>query len=380
MLCGNTLLLNACRAANLMRARRTSVALVQEDLSISIPLHYAGVQFWQRDNIPSGLVLGNSRPWSFNLAPYVQHNPDGQRSSWFSIEAVEGVLNWDSFDASLSFLSSVPRLYQTLGQPPTWAVAVQSGTPVDTWSFPPKSNQPPDDIGKWTAFCSAIAERAANAGRTGIYWDIWNEVDYSATWSQPGSWSALGPLTKAANQAIKAVDPTAKILSPSFVSTYNTKATDIVTLLNVSDGSSGVLADWVDGISNHSYAKSLNPTGWYRSTLLWTDTRRMNNALTTAGYGFLPIHITEAGVENFLAYNQAHQKTLLFRSMLINAAAGAQGYCAYTYDDPNVGNIGSFEADWNEFASNVNGGNLTRLTINEDQSVSAVINGRVMTY
>lgn len=360
---------------------KTRANLVSEQLSVSIPADFAGVQFWRRDNIPAGLVIGNSRPWSFNLAPYVQHNPDGQRSSWCSIEAVEGVYRWDSFDASLSALAAVPRLYQTLGQPPSWAVATQVGTPInDMWSFPPKSNQPPDDVGKWSSFCTLIAQRALNAGRTGIFWDLWNEVDYYQTWSQPGVWGALGPLAKAANQAIKAVDPSAKILSPSFVSTYDSKATDFVTLLNVSDGGGGILSDWIDGISNHAYAKSLHPTGWYRSSLLWTDLRRMRASLALGGYADMPIHITEGGVEHFLAYQPTHQKTLLFRSMLIHAAFGVQGYCAYVFDDANVGNVESFVEDWNEFATILNGGVMTRLLIHYDQSVSAVINGQLITH
>ena len=363
-----------------MRVFLTSPDLVDEALNIQIPAEYAGVQFWRRNNVPAGLVLGNSRPWAFGATPYVYNYPSGQRSTWCSIEAVQGVFNWPGLDQSLAFLSAVPRLYHTLGNPPTWATAVQVGTPIDTYSWPPRSNQPPDNIAHWTTFCTAIAQRAKDAGRTGIYWDLWNEVDFTGGWSQPGVWGPLGPLAKAANLAIKTVDPTAKILSPSMVSTYDTKPTDFVTLLNVSDGAGGILADWIDGINNHSYAKSLNPTGWYRSTLLWTDTRRLKTALAGAGFGALPLHMNEAGVESFLAYDQADQRALLFRSMLINAAAGVQGYCAYTYDDPTVGNIESFVGEWNTLARLMNGGTMTRLTIHHDQSVTAVINGTSVTY
>jgi hypothetical protein len=363
-----------------MAARIASPNLVDESLNIQIPTEYAGVQFWRRNNVPTGLVIGNSRPWSFAATPYVNYYPSGQRSSWCHIEAVQGVFNWPGFDQALAFLSAVPRLYHTLGNPPTWATAVQVGTPVDSSSWPPRSNQPPDNIADWSNFCTRIAQRAKDAGRTGIYWDLWNEVEVPGAWSQPGVWGPLGPLAKAANQAIKAVDSTAKILSPCMVSTYDTKPTDFVTLLNVSDGAGGILANWIDGINNHSYAKSLYPTGWYRSTLLWTDTRRLKAALAAGGFGALPIHINEAGVEDFLAYNQADQKKLLFRSMLINAAAGMQGYCAYTYDDPLVGNIAAFESEWNALAGLMNGGLLSRLVIHHDQSVSATISGQTVTY
>lgn len=327
-------------------------------LSVTVPINFCGVQLYKEALFDAALVNGRSRPWATVVGT--------AGCNWNEIETSKGVFDWTVFDAAFARNSSVPVLYFTLGRSPSWAAAA--------------TTLPPTDVQDFADMCTAFVNRAkVTHGRTGVVWDLWNEIDYTGSYT--GTAAALGPLAKAGAAAIKAVDPTAKVLSPSIVFTTASRVTTLTTALAVSDGAAGVLKDHLDGICLHYYAQD-KLSQWYDTVMQWNQIVAMKAALVTAGVGALPIHVNESGVDGSAkVYSKADQRTMQLRAMMICAAAGFAGYCAYTYDtSPSIfGNVSDYIAAWNTVAVALNGQTITHFQINGDQSMTLVVGGVTLT-
>jgi hypothetical protein len=343
---------------NLVVGKNPVRPLLSQALSVAVPSNFAGVQLYKETAFDPACVVKNSRPWGTVVGT--------QGCNWNDIETSKGVFDWTSFDAAFARCAAVPVLYFTLGRTPAWAG--------------PAINQAPTLTSDYADMCTAMVNRAKDAhGRTGVIWDLWNEIDYSASWS--GAAATLGPLAKAGYAAIKAADPTAQVLSPSIVFTTASRVTTLTTALAASDGAAGTLKDWLDGICIHYYAQD-KLAQWYDTTMQWAQIVAMKAALAAAGVSALPIHVNESGVDGTgKTYNKADQKTAQLRAMMLCAAAGFAGYCAYVYDTtPSVfGNVSEYIPEWNIFANALNGKTITHLQINGDQSVTLTVGGVTLT-
>lgn len=333
--------------------------LLVSDLNVIVPDTFCGVQLYKETAFDPSLVVKNARPWATMIG--------STGCNWNEIETPsKGTFSWTVFDAGFSRTANVPALYFTLGRSPAWAAAA--------------TTLPPSNASDFGDMCTALANRAKNThGRTGVMWDLWNEIDYSGSWT--GAAATLGPLARAAKQALAAVDPTAKLLSPSIVFTTASRVTTLTTALAVSDGAGGSLKDWIDGICLHYYAQD-KLAQWYDTAMQWTQIVEMKAALAAAGVGNLPIYVNESGVDGSAkVYSKADQKKMQLRAMMLCAAAGFKGYCAYVYDTtPSVfGNVSEYINDWNSVANALNGKTITRITINADYSVTLVVGGQTLT-
>lgn len=332
--------------------RRDARPLMDRAINVVVPANFCGAQLYQATAFDAGAVIRNARPWATVVG--------GKGCNWSNIETSKGVFDWAAFDAGFSRCASIPMLYFTLGRSPSWAAA--------------SITLPPTTVQDYADMCTALATRAkVTHGRTGVLWDVWNEIDYSGSWT--GAASALGPLAKAGAAAIRAVDPTAKILSPNIVFTTGTRVAALTTALGVSDGASGTLLTHIDGISIHYYAQD-KLAQWYDTAMQWAQIEAMRTALAAAGAGALPVHVNESGVDRVgkVYGGQSDQATLQLRAMALCAAAGYAGYCAYVYDAASggaiFGNVADYLNRWNVVASALNSATLTRLRINADQSIT----------
>lgn len=332
--------------------------LLDVALDVTVPTNFCGAQLYQETALSPYAVIRNARPWATLTG--------GAGCNWNDLETSKGVFDWTAFDAAFSNVSSVPVLYFTLGRTPVWAG--------------PAINQAPTDVQDYADMCTALVTRAKDThGRTGVIWDLWNEIDYSVSWN--GAASTLGPLAKAGAAAIRAVDPTAIVLSPSIVYTTASRVAVLATALAVSDGSAGTLKDHIDGICIHYYAQD-KLAQWYDTAAQWNQIVAMKATLATAGVGSLPIHVNESGVDVAAkVYSKADQATMQLRAMALCAAAGFAGYCVYCYNTSPVvfGNVSDYLPQWNSVASVLNGGRITRLVIEADQSVTLTVGGSEIT-
>lgn len=343
---------------NLVFGKNPVRPLLSQALSVAVPANFAGVQLYKETAFDPSCIVRNARPWAFVIG--------STGCNWNVIETSKGVFDWTVFDAGFANSAAVPMLYFTLGRSPAWAAAA--------------TTLPPTTVQDFADMCAAFVNRAKDThGRTGIYWDLWNEIDYSGSYT--GTAAALGPLAKAGYAAIKAADPTAQVLSPSIVFTTASRVTTLTTALAVSDGAAGTLKDWLDGICIHYYAQD-KLAQWYDTPMQWAQIVAMKAALVTAGVGALPVHVNESGVDGTgKTYNKADQKAAQLRAMMLCAAAGFAGYCAYGYDTtPSIfGNVSEYIPEWNAVANALNGKTIAHLQINGDQSVTLVVGGVTLT-
>ena len=94
----------------------------------------------------------------------------------------------------------------TLGRTPLWA----SSDPKAPGSYHPGDCAPPANMSDWDNYLTAIAAHAAGKIK---YWEIWNEPNNSTGYC--GAIPTLVTMTQHANAIIKAIDPSAIILSPA---------------------------------------------------------------------------------------------------------------------------------------------------------------------
>lgn len=151
---------------------------------------------------------------------------DSNGCSWRNIEKSPGVYSWSRLDNAVNLCREKGLdIILNLGHGPDFRTTQQGQTFYqfginNLWvgynPFPPASDQ------IWIDWCTAIATRYAGLG---VYYEIWNEVNDQSYGNDPGiagsgyvgSIASLVNLTMLAKQTIKAIDPTAKILSPNFV-------------------------------------------------------------------------------------------------------------------------------------------------------------------
>lgn len=227
-------------------------------------------------------------------------------SRWHKIQPTATTWNWNDMDAWVNTHSAAGRdLIHVLWGTPAWA----SARPTEPNAYSSVVNgvhyneglaAEPADMTKWDAYCTAVATRYQ--GKIKNY-EVWNEVNFQNNGSGPtgtgcyfsGTYAKLAEMVRRANQAIKAVDPAAKIISPNTQGWVATPAqqpeTYFTGMMSASDGASGTMKDWVDIIGVHLYLPPPN-----RVQDLSGIIDRINAAKITAGVSNLPTWDTESSM------------------------------------------------------------------------------------
>ena len=146
---------------------------------------------------PTTVRLWNTYGYSSTKGAY-----DG--ISWGSINTANGVYDWTVFDAMLAKhkAQGVTDLIYTFGYTPTWA---GGGTNKD---------QAPSDNTYLSTYATAVARRAIAQGLPIRNWEVWNEPNNgTGTWI--GTNAQMVGMAKTIYDAVKAVDPSYKVLTPS---------------------------------------------------------------------------------------------------------------------------------------------------------------------
>ncbi len=336
--------------------------------TVNVPVNFAGMTIATgNDAIP--LQYSVNRTWDFgseSLASQVLVK---------NINPSSGVFDWTCLDRFIN--ASVGKdIIFCLGQPADWMILRAA---VGGASKSGKANLCPTgttELANYIPAVTAIVQRMKNTyGRTGVRWELWNEFNETKYYAD--AYSALGPYTKAVAEAIKAVDPTAKILTPS--TSYNLLSSqDIQTnFLLASDGAGGKAGQYCDELSIHYYNDSTDPSSdnVYR---MFRYTQSAKNSLGLAGMS-MPLINTESGWlvdDNLQLYI-----TKLKRRLLFFAAMGFKAYVGYAANIPvqypvfSLNNPLSIADAWNEMVARISGATISGLIRNPDGSLTAVING-----
>lgn len=248
-----------------------------------------------------------------------------------------GVYNWGTFDQLFSNNADKDIIF-CLGTTPDYLV---SRAAVGSSYRGTKGNMCSDDLAAWASAVQAVVSRAKNTfGRTGLKWELWNEIDQTSCYND--TVSLLGPYTKTTAQAIRAIDPTAIILGPSIAGMYSPNAKVSASYVKLSDGGGGTAAQWLDGVSLHYYNQQINQKNAYEHPINYVNAFKDFQGLMAESGCRLPIYITESGViaadsDGWRAYQ---------RRLLTWAALGAQCVLLYQYDNAGYP-MSSYEAQIN---------------------------------
>lgn len=322
--------------------------------------------FW-----PTVPLCGTWRSWDQVPSWHTQQPTQGVAPNFGTITAT-GINTDTSVDAAISH-GAQPIL--TLGNTPAWASLSQItgaattglGNPTNTISaYSSGSNAPPQTLQDWIDYVTAVGTHFL--GRVHHY-EIWNEVNdprfFSGTIGgladspSPGT-IGYGPgsdmynLVKAASIALKAIDPTIKIISPSMTG-WPAATAQFPTLIHD-------LLPYIDIVAYHFYSgQSNSPASLRGCSPDWpiypasqiSQMSGFRERLAAVGVpDTMPIWNTEFGYvftngDGTAASDVASipipegdwQCGLLMRSFLIGAASGIERCCWYTWDNTAMGMI-----------------------------------------
>jgi hypothetical protein len=317
--------------------------------AVRVPAQYAGMSY-HRAPPPAEVECALTRNWD-GAAVAGHIAPGAERYEWAALDA-------------FARAAAGQRIIFTLGFAPDH---LYRRAPRGNWPYPtcPRGNLVPDDLAGWARLVTAIADRfRVRHGRTGILWELWNEVDVPAMFSD--DMARLGPYTRLTAQAIRAVDPQAIILSPSYVQDDPNLAngSEFVLWANAPDGAGGAAKHWVQGLAYHSYEGS-----GFRPENLVRHWQNLQSGAALAGLS-LPTYITESG---YLSADPTQARDV-GRDLLLHAALGAQCYLGYSYDNGNSG-LAGITGEWNRLVRTVAGAVIDECHIVHGQ-VHATLGGR----
>jgi len=247
---------------------------------------------------------------------------------WLKVQPSEDVWDWSVPDDAIDAATASGLEYiAMLGYGVPWA---SSETDDDSY-------YPPDDPADFAAFAGAAAERYK--GVVGRY-EIWNEPNAGYRFWKTnfdGDAEAYGALFLAAEEAIHAADPDAKVLiGGTFFHEQVIPGT--VTFLSDMLAAHPEILERADGVGMHPY--TLYPPHTAPEDNLdgeipfWEMVEQMRE-LT----GDLPIVITEMGWPSWDPVDEDDQAHWLTREMLLAQAEGISDLCWYTlYDDEEPSN------------------------------------------
>ena len=278
------------------------------------------------------------------------HDMAGGKGRWQFIQPTSSTWDWVDLDAWVNTHYAAGRdLVFTLFGTPTWASArsternAYSDQPGDPSQYNRGIAAEPLDMTKWDAYCTAVATRYKGQIK---YYEVWNEPNWHNDGTGPGAntdcyftgaFAKLSEMVRRANQAIKAVDPTAKIICPAttvWAATSGSADSYFTGMMSASDGATGTMKDWIDIVGVHLYLPSPN-----RAQDLAGMIDRVNASKTTAGVSALPTWDTEsAPIGGYVSgMSDVQAQAVIGRMLLTIAAKGVARTIYYQYDDSTMG-------------------------------------------
>lgn len=317
------------------------------------------------------------------------HDMENGKGRWQFIQPTANTWDFADLDSWVNTHYAAGRdLVFTLFGTPAWASAraternAYSDQPGDPSQYNRGIAAEPSDMTTWDTFCTTVATRYNGRIK---YYEIWNEPNWHNDGTGPGTntdcyftgtLATLSQMVRRANQAIKTVDPTAKIICPPVTSWVaaagGTAETYFTGMMAASSGDVGntPMKNWVDIVGVHLYLPTPNRVQDMAGMI-----DRVNAGMTTAGISGKEIWDTESAPINpdLSGYNDEGGKRIIARMLLTMAAKGIARTFYFQYDDPSMGFTGRPRII--EFRENA-----VSLLMNGIATVSRFTDGRVAYY
>lgn len=251
-------------------------------------------------------------------------------TSWKDIETSQnnwnfstgGGLRLDHYVRHVTTKDPSATLLYTLGVTPRWA----SASPNAEGSMGVGTSGAPANLEDWRDYVRTIARRYAGKIK---YYELWNEVDYLKHYV--GSVETMVEMARIAREEIKAADPGAWLLTPSFTSS------GIAWLDNfLAKGGK----DHVDAVAFHWYFG-------YHPELMASAIDNVRQVMANHGLGNKPLWNTEGatwcnqvlencGVSSFVP-TEADKRSVMARAWLVMWSRGVSNFNYHTWEglDPN---------------------------------------------
>lgn len=291
------------------------------------------------------------------------------RARWNKTEIAPGVFDWAPLDAFVDFHVAAGRqIVHTLFATP----AFYSARPTEPSAYNLGCAAEPSDLTKWDAYCTAVATRYLGKIK---YYEVWNEPNLSGFYS--GTQTILAQMTRRANQAIKAIDPTAKILSAPVTGLQSgTGLAYFTSMMSASDGAAAAMKNWVDIVSVHLYPDNI---GGQRYVSKMIDDIRA--AMTALGMAGKPLWSTEQNILSpaLPTLTQAQRTAAIQRLMTVAAAHNAGGCDVsiwYGADNGTLKFSGDDAREWDAHRQRLLSGGITVVNQLRDGRTAAVIGGQ----
>lgn len=328
--------------------------------------HATGYPTGTRTKIPSGKYI-RTHDWSSSSL--------NKNMRWRDIETSKGVFDWSAADIFVNAAyASGKTVFWCLGPcTPQWASARPSEQNI--YNKPGMAAEPAN-MQDWYDFCYALASRY---GKKISHYEVWNEFDLTAMYT--GSNANMARMIRLTNQAVKSVNPNAKVIGPS-ISLVTTDANGgtalqkLISCLNTSDGASGVAKDWIDIAGIHMYFMDYIANTWWKLPTQWQ--RVESNLLPVIGSK--PVWDTEMGMISVNLINSgSYGATYLARRIILNAIMGLSNSCYYDMysgtDGLYFNSKGLLIDKWEEMYSLLTTKPITLVNIINNERVAAVIGG-----
>lgn len=240
-----------------------------------------------------------------------------------------GVYDWTIMDQWVAAYAPHCDLIYTVGMTPAWA----SANPSAPSPYGNGLSAPPSDMSTLADFITAVVQRYGTQIK---YYEVWNEPNGGQSGFYSGTVSQLAEMVRTVNQAVKAVNQDALIISPPLVgwapgqspSLYNAD-TYFVDMMAASDAAGGTMAQWVDVIGQHFYSQDGDRYQYIANA---------KQSMIAANVGTLPLIDTENGISDPTGVSDATVFTELMRIYLTDAVNGLIGSCYYQLGNPTGDN------------------------------------------
>jgi len=288
--------------------------------------------------VPTANASYTQTPWP-NINIGMWRSWDSNGCSWRNVERTNGAYTWDRFNVAItSAKNNGSSIIIELGAGPDWATTLPGIHPGYYAGYNPN---PPANNADWGSWCTAVATNLLTLGCPGAYYEVWNEVNDPTLVvgsGYTGTVSELVALSHIARTNILAIDPTAKIISPS-IAGQDAIDNGSICPVNMDAFLAAGGGQWCDIIAMHGY-NSLAPL--YRPESIITFGVRAK-ALMKKYALTIPIWNTEWGfgpwMDSSLVVKTSPNSmpTLLAsayvtRMLICNWLAGFSNMCFYAFD------------------------------------------------
>jgi len=335
----------------------------------------------QVDRLFAGMHY-HSQPPTINYS--MVRNVDLPGCMWSDIAAAgRGVYDWSRLDAFVTMAASGGRdvVFNFLGTP-TWA----SARPTEPGHYGNGSDAEPASMDDIAAFAAAVCTRYRTLGTPIRAFEIWNEPKYADSGVGAGNYftgvpQALAAMARAIYLAVKAVDSTALVLSPSptglefpWVAGDRSGTDNLDRFMGASDGAGGTGSNWVDVVASHAYSHN-GENNVYAIPQMVANVRA---CMALHGLSTRSIWITETSAITppLNSFVPQHQQEYIARTLLLALGSGVDRVIWYAWDDPLGFATQSAVADyWNNFVGVLSGASISLVNSLANKRVTAIVGG-----